>query len=114
MNLADWLTHPRVPLKIVEDAVDPAAFEATAILEQLEVAGPPPPVLFPQARALDGSRGEFKLLFNAYGALESIAAALGSEAATWPNLLRDYVKKARVLREPIRAVSYTHLRAHET
>lgn len=102
MKLADWLAHPRVPLKIVEDAVDPAAFEATAILEQLEAAGPPPPVLFPQVRSLDGSRGEFQLLFNAYGALEPIAAALGSTASTWPDLLKDYVKKVRNLHEPVR------------
>ena len=102
MKLADWLAHPRVRLKIVDDAVDPAAFEATAILEQLEVAGAPPPVLFPKVRSLDGSQGEFKLLFNAYGTLDSVAAAIGSEAATWPDLLKDYVRKVRDLREPVR------------
>ena len=103
MKLADWLAHPRVRLKIVEDAVDPAAFEATALLEQLEAAGPPPPVLFPKVRSLDGSQGEFKLLFNAYGTLDSVAAALGSAAATWPDLLKDYVRKVRDLHEPVRA-----------
>jgi len=102
MKLADWLAHPRVRLKIVDDAVDPAAFEATAILEQLEVAGAPPPVLFPKVRSLDGSQGEFKLLFNAYGTLDSVAAAIGSAAATWPDLLKDYVRKVRDLREPVR------------
>jgi 2,5-furandicarboxylate decarboxylase 1 len=101
-TLGDWLSHPRVPLKIVDDAVDPAAFEATAILEQLESAGAPPTVLFPNVRSLDGSRGEFKLLFNAYGTLDAIAPALGSSATTWPDLLKDYVKKVRDLREPVR------------
>src|ERR1051325_9598427 len=100
-SLSDWLADSRVPLKIVEDAVDPAAFEATAILEQLESAAPPP-VLFPRVRSLDGSEGEFKLLFNAYGAFPSVAAALGSEAQTWPELLHDYVKRVRTLREPVR------------
>ena len=101
-SLAGWLADPRVPLRLVEDLVDPAAFEATAILEQLEAQGAPPPVLFPRVRALDGSSGEFKLLFNAYGALSSIAAALGSGAPSWPELLRDYVKRVRDVREPAR------------
>lgn len=104
-SLADWLADPRVPLKIVEDLVDPAAFEATAILEQMEPSGPPPPMLFPRVRSLDGSHGEFKLLFNAYGALTSVAAALASPATTWPALLRDYVSRIRVLREPSRVAS---------
>src|SRR2546425_2918534 len=101
-SLADWLADARVPLKIVEDLVDPAAFEATAILEQLEVRGAPPPVLFPRVRSLDGSEGEFKLLFNAYGALSSVAAALDCTVPSWPELLRDYVKRVRHLREPVR------------
>jgi len=101
-SLADWLSDPRVPLRRVEDLVDPAAFEATAILEQLEALGAPPPVLFPQVRSLDGSSGEFKLLFNAYGALGSIAPALGSAAQSWPALLQDYVKRVRDVREPAR------------
>jgi 2,5-furandicarboxylate decarboxylase 1 len=101
-TLADWLADPRVPLRRVEDLVDPAAFEATAILEQLEALGAPPPVLFPKVRSLDGSSGEFKLLFNAYGALDSIAPALGSAARTWPALLQDYVKRVRDVREPAR------------
>ena len=101
-SLAGWLADPRVPLRLVEDLVDPAAYEATAILEQLEALGAPPPVLFPRVRSLDGSSGEFKLLFNAYGALDSIAAALGSAAKSWPALLQDYVKKVRDVREPAR------------
>jgi len=38
-SLAGWLADPRVPLRVVEDLVDPAAYEATAILEQLEALG---------------------------------------------------------------------------
>lgn len=102
ISLRDWLADPRVPLKIVEDLVDPAAFEATAILEQMEAGGSPPPVLFPRARALDGSEGRFNLLFNAFGALESVAAALGSEASGWPALLHHYVDRVRHLKEPAR------------
>src|SRR2546423_5172535 len=101
-SLADWLADPRVPLRRVEDLVDPAAFEATAILEQLESLGAPPPIIFPKVRSLDGSSGEFSLLFNAYGALSSIAAALGSAAQSWPALLHDYVKRVREVREPVR------------
>jgi 2,5-furandicarboxylate decarboxylase 1 len=103
-TLADWLADPRVPLRIVEDLVDPAAFEATAILEQLEPQGAPP-VLFPRVRSLDGSEGEFQLLFNAYGALPSVAAALNASAASWPALLKDYVKRVRELREPTRSTT---------
>ncbi len=101
-SLANWLSDPQVPLKIVEDAVDPAAFEATAILEQLEPSGQPPPVLFPRARSLDGSEGRFRLLFNAYGSLRSVAAALRVPATTWPALLHEYVKRVRHLRAPAR------------
>src|SRR5687767_8815041 len=100
LALSDWLADARVPLKIVDDLVDPAAFEATALLEHLESRGAPPPVLFPHVRSLDGSKGEFSLLFNAYGALNSVAAALGTSAATWPALLADYVKRVRHLKEP--------------
>jgi 2,5-furandicarboxylate decarboxylase 1 len=102
ISLRSWLDNPQVGVRMVEDLVDPASFEATAILEQLEMAGAPPPVLFPNARALDGSHGTFKLMFNAYGRLGSVAAALGSEAGSWPELLQHYVKRARALKEPVR------------
>ncbi len=101
-SLGDWLADPAISLKSVDDLVDPATFEATAILEQLEVGANPPPVLFPRVRSLDGSEGEFRLLFNAYGSLAPVAAALGSAAASWPALLHDYVKRVRHLREPVR------------
>ena len=90
-----------VAVQVVENLVDPAIYEATALLEHLEANGSPPPVLFPRVRSLDGSSGEFGLLFNAYGALSSVAAALHTPAETWPALLKDYVKRVRVLNEKI-------------
>jgi UbiD family decarboxylase len=99
-SLRDWAAGVR--LKVVEDLVDPAAYEATAILEQMEAMGTPPPVKFPRVRSLDGSSGRFSLLFNAYASLDSVAAALGSEAKSWPAILQDYVKRVRVLKEPVR------------
>lgn len=101
VSLADWLVDSAIGLATVEDLVDPAAYEATAILEQLEAAGNPPPVLFPRARALDGSSGEFRLLFNAFGSLAAVAAALRSPARSWPALLRDYVDRVRHVRAPV-------------
>lgn len=92
-SLTDWLAGPALAadLACVEDLVDPHAFEATAILHQMEGApGGPPPVLFPRARALDGSESAFRLAFNAYGSLAGTAASLGVTADTWPELLEQY------------------------
>jgi 2,5-furandicarboxylate decarboxylase 1 len=109
MELRDWLE--KVHLKVVEDLVDPAAYEATAILEQMELAGTPPPVKFPRVRSLDGSTGTFGLLFNAYASLDSVAAALGSEAKSWPAIHQDYVKRVRTLKEPVQ-VEKAPVQAH--
>lgn len=92
-SLADWLevASADAGLECVEDIVDAGAFEATAILAQLEARKPgPPPVLFRRARALDGTPSPFRLLMNAYASLAGTAAALGIEAETWPDLLRQY------------------------
>jgi 2,5-furandicarboxylate decarboxylase 1 len=98
-SLREWAEAVR--LKVVEDLVDPAAYEATAILEQMEAAGTPPPVKFPRVRSLDGSSGTFGLIFNAYASLEPVAIALGSDARSWPAIHQDYVKRVRVLKEPV-------------
>lgn len=94
-SLSEWLTGPALTagLALVEDLIDPHAFEATAILHQLEdTLGGPPPVLFSRARALDGTESAFRIAFNAYGSLAATAASLGITAHTWPELLEQYTK----------------------
>lgn len=92
-SLTEWLAGPARAAEMdrVEDLVDPHAFEATAILHQMEDRpGGPPPVLFPNVRALDGSTSPFGLAFNAYGSLAGVASSLGIEAESWPALLDAY------------------------
>lgn len=100
-KLSNWLTEQRIGLLAVDQDVDPAAFEATALLEHLEAGGPPPPVIFNRARALDGSIGRFRLLFNAFASLPAVAAALRCNAPNWPAVLHHYVAQVRTLMDPI-------------
>jgi 2,5-furandicarboxylate decarboxylase 1 len=100
-SLADWFANARVVPKVVEDVVEPAKFEAAAILEQLELQGAPATV-FEQIRAMDGSEGRFRMLFNAYGTLDTVAAALSSSATSWPDLLEDFVERSGQLRPTVR------------
>lgn len=92
-SLTEWLDGPgrEAGLARVQETVDANAFEATAILHQLEdTPGGPPPVHFPHVRSLDGSTSPFGVAFNAYGSLAGTAASLGVDAASWPELLEAY------------------------
>lgn len=99
-GLQEWLATngPRVGLLRIDDEVDPSAFEATAILHQLETRSGAPPVLFSAVRALDGSRSPFSLLFNTYASVRSLGAVLDIQGESWTELLEGYaemVERAR-------------------
>lgn len=95
-TVAEWLRNcgHSVGARVVTNVVDPMSFQATAYLEHLErQQSAPPPVLFSAPTALGGGRSEFRLLFNAYGSLPSIASMLSLDSKDWPALLGDYSKK---------------------
>ncbi len=68
--------HPE-DLLVIEDAVNPANFEATAILQHLESVGRYPAVLFTRPLNLKGEVSEFPLFTNVSATRELSALALG-------------------------------------
>lgn len=109
-----WLTEhgPGIGALEIAQPVDPMRFEATAYLEHLESAQPsPPPVLFSDPRALDGTAQGFRLLFNAFASLRSLTTILGSEATTWPEFLDGYARTVARTAVPRRADG--HVPVHE-
>ena len=68
--------HPR-EMVTVEDAVDPANFDVTAILRHLEVAGKYPLVRFTRPLDLEGNVSAFPLVTNVFASRERCALALG-------------------------------------
>lgn len=61
----------------IDKPVDPANFEVTAILQQLEDAGRNPMAIFHQPRNLFGEISKFPLITNIYAERERCAQALG-------------------------------------
>lgn len=98
-TLSGWLGSwgPTIGLRRVQQPVAPADFEATAVLAQMDARGDSRPVLFERPSDQTGKFGEFRLLFNTYGTLASVAAALGTRAATWPEMHSEYSSKVRQL-----------------
>ncbi|HSJ34490.1 MAG TPA: UbiD family decarboxylase, partial [Acidimicrobiia bacterium] len=88
-SLGEWLEHHAAATGVltVEDMVDPGAYEATAILHQLETPSGGPPVLFANLRNLTGERSPARMLFNTYSKRRSVGLALGIEAEGWNDLL---------------------------
>ncbi len=103
-SLRSWLEQhgEAVGVLRVRDAVDPAAYEATAILAQLETGEGAPPVLFERVSDLRGEVAEFPMLFNVYASLASIRSVLSLPNAEWPDLLEALPARSRTLRPPRR------------
>jgi 2,5-furandicarboxylate decarboxylase 1 len=91
VSLRTWLDEQGGPLGVlrVRDRVDPASYEATAILAQLETDEGAPPVLFETVTDRTGAESSFRMLFNVYSRRESVIRALGSEAVEWRELLAE-------------------------
>ncbi|MDP2930867.1 MAG: UbiD family decarboxylase, partial [Chloroflexota bacterium] len=64
-------------LVVIDDKINPAEFEATAILQHLENAGKYPAVLFTKPLNLKGEVSKFPLLINAVANREKFAISLG-------------------------------------
>ena len=79
-DLRYWLKkiEQEVPDELVRVSkeVYPAAFEATAILHQMESQGRFEAVLFERVRDLRGNLSPFKILMNTFGTLRKIGVAL--------------------------------------
>lgn len=88
-SLRTWLDHHAADLGLlrVRDRISPAAFEATAILAQLETDDGSPPVLFESVTDRTGAESRFQMLFNVYSRRQSVIASLGSDASEWRALL---------------------------
>ena len=113
-DLRDWIAvmerHGR--LVRIDREVDPYAYEATAVVRQLELRNARHAVLFEQPLPLEGRAIGAKLLFNVYGHPEHVAIALGMPGATWPVLLDTFAErmKADVPAEPVdRAPAQEHV-----
>lgn len=104
-SLAAWLAlHARaIGLLEVNDPVQPNAFEATAILHQLEEGQGAPPVLFNRVENLAGDPAYARLLFNTYSRRASVGAALGLEAESWNDLLEAIPARSSRLQAPKRS-----------
>ena len=67
----------------ITDLVDPAAFEATAILAQMETPDGAPPVMFAAVKNLLGEQSVFRMLFNVYSRRNSVMRTIGTTAEHW-------------------------------
>jgi len=68
--------HPE-ELLVIEEEINPAEFEATAILQHLENAGKYPAVLFTRPLNLKGEVSKFPLVTNVMATRERCASAMG-------------------------------------
>lgn len=104
-SLGDWLDRygRDIGLLTVDDPVDANAFEATAILHQLEDPSGAPPVMFGNLQNLAGGRSPARMLLNTYSRRRSVSLALGLETETWNELLEALPEKSAELREPVSA-----------
>jgi 2,5-furandicarboxylate decarboxylase 1 len=102
-SLGEWLARhsDATGVLTVKDLVDPAIYEATAILAQLETPTGAPPVLFAELRNLKGESSPARMLFNTYSSRRSVALALGVEADDWNDLLEALPQISSNLQRPI-------------
>jgi UbiD family decarboxylase len=79
-DLRTWLKEleKNVPGELVRVSkeLDPAAFETTAILDQMESQGRFEGVLFEKVKDLKGRVSPFNILMNTFGTLRKIGVAL--------------------------------------
>lgn len=81
MRIKDYLeklqkSHPQEVLEI-DEKIDPANFEVTAILRHLEIAGKYPLVYFTNLLNMEGKRSDFPLITNVFASRERCAIAMG-------------------------------------
>jgi 2,5-furandicarboxylate decarboxylase 1 len=79
-DLRSWIgeLEEKAPGELVKVAkeVDPGAFEATAVLDQMETRGRYEGVLFENVKDLNGKPSPFRILMNTFGTLRKIGVAL--------------------------------------
>lgn len=85
----------------VEREVDPATFQVTAILQQLEQAGRHPLVLFERPRNLRGEPSRFPIATNIFASRRRCALALGLPPEQWKlPLSLEYGRREAMRIEP--------------
>lgn len=85
----------------VEREVDPAAFQVTAILQQLEDAGRYPLVIFERPKNLRGEISRFRLATNLFASRQRCALALGLSPDEWKlPLSLEYARREAMRIDP--------------
>ena len=85
----------------VEREVDPAAFQVTAILQQLEDAGRYPLVIFERPKNLRGEPSRFRLATNLFASRQRCALALGLPPDEWKlPLSLEYARREAIRIDP--------------
>lgn len=95
-NLRSWLSHieqylPNELIKI-SSPINPAIFEASAILECFERQSQYPAVLFEKVCSLNNTQTSLRLLMNAFATISKIGAALNISQPTRLNIMEQYMK----------------------
>jgi UbiD family decarboxylase len=86
----------------VADPVDPARFEVTAVLQQLENHGAYPAVLFERPLDLEGRMSALPIVTNLYATRERCALALGLEPEdAYQQLGLEYARREEQRLEPL-------------
>jgi len=108
--------HPQEVL-VIEDEVNPALFEVTAILRSLEIAEKYPLVYFSKPLNLEGKISQFPIVTNVFASRERCAIAMGLDPSQskLPLSLEYAVREARRLppvnisreQAPIKEMVYT-------
>ena len=113
VSLGGWLENHGTELGLVRvgNQVNPADYQATALLARLETGEGAPPVLFERVSSLQGSPSPFKMLFNAYASRRSLMRALGYDGESWRDLLEQLSQLTADLK-PHRLVERGEVQTH--
>jgi len=95
-NLRHWLSYIEqgLPEELLKTSrpVNPAKFEASAILECFERKLQYPAVLFENVSSINGCETSFRLLMNAFATIPKIGAALNLSKPTRLAIMEQYMK----------------------
>ncbi len=88
-------------LVTIDRPVNPAGFDVTALLKNLELQGKYPVLLFENPKAVNGQRSEFPLLSNVFATRQRVALALDLDPSQWKlELSLEYARREDKLIAP--------------
>lgn len=105
-DLRSWLKEleERVPGELIRvpKEVDPSAFEATAILHQMEAQRRFEAVLFERVKDLKGRLSPFKILMNTFGTLRKIGVAIDIPEGKRIEIIKRMLERQTKAIRPVR------------